>query len=320
MDEFPVVIDPSRNDYPDDNGSTAGARVDYTIKEMPEDLRPRERLEYVGAGALSNAELLAITLRTGGQGENVIRLAERLLTTFHGLPGLLQASFEQLTEVHGLGKAKVTQIKAALELGRRLLQDAPQERAKIKNNELTGSIPAELGNLSNLRKLTVINNRLTGIIPATMGNLSNLRQLWLGNNQLTGSIPAELGNLFNLRRLYLRNNQLTGTIPPELDNLSNLRKKTFDKNKLTVRDNPQIAPKTTRRTRDRYKREHSERWEAGDAEATEFYVYILKLDRGRLLIAGWFDAADPRSARGYACLSFWPRRSGRSLIVNVPPL
>ena len=114
-----------------------------------------------------------------------------------------------------------------------------------------------------------------------MGNLSNLRQLWLGNNQLTGSIPAELGNLFNLRRLYLRNNQLTGTIPPELDNLSNLRKKTFDKNKLTVRDNPQIAPKTTRRTRDRYKREHSERWEAGDAEATEFYVYILKLDRGR---------------------------------------
>ena len=151
----------------------------------------------------------------------------------------------------------------------------------LKNNELTGSIPAELGNLSNLRKLTVINNRLTGIIPATMGNLSNLRQLWLGNNQLTGSIPAELGNLFNLRRLYLRNNQLTGTIPPELDNLSNLRKKTFDKNKLTVRDNPQIAPKTTRRTRDRYKREHSERWEAGDAEATEFYVYILKLDRGR---------------------------------------
>ena len=196
----------------------------------------------------------------------------------------------QLTGTIPVALSKLSQLRKLYLSDNSLTGTIPSELGNLsnlrwlslRNNKLTGSIPATLGNLSYLQELWLRNNELTGsIIPATMGNLSNLRQLWLGNNQLTGSIPAELGNLFNLRRLYLSNNQLTGTIPPELDNLSNLRKKTFDKNKLTVRDNPQIAPKTTRRTRDRYKREHSERWEAGDAEATEFYVYILKLDRGR---------------------------------------
>ena len=56
-----------------------------TIKEMPETLRPRERLAYVGPNALSTAELLAIILRTGGKGENVVRMAERLLAEFQGL-------------------------------------------------------------------------------------------------------------------------------------------------------------------------------------------------------------------------------------------
>ena len=62
--------------------------VEYypTIKELPEGERPRERLEYYGAGALSSAELLAIILRVGTRDENVIRMAQRLLTTYEGLP------------------------------------------------------------------------------------------------------------------------------------------------------------------------------------------------------------------------------------------
>ena len=110
-----------------------GARAAYTMKEMPLDLRPRERLEIAGAGALSVAELLAIILRTGGRGENVIRQAERLLTEFDGLPGLAKASFEELTRSHNVGNAKVTQIKASLELGRRLLLSAPKEQVKIQS-------------------------------------------------------------------------------------------------------------------------------------------------------------------------------------------
>ena len=89
-------------------------------------------------------------------------------------------------------------------------------------NRLTGGIPKELGNLSNLRSLWLSGNQLTGGIPEELGSLSNLQTLDLGGNQLTGVIPKELGNLANLRSLYLAGNQLTGVIPKELGNLSNL--------------------------------------------------------------------------------------------------
>ncbi len=102
-----------------------------TIKDMPQGERPRERLQHYGAQALSTAELLAIVLRTGVDGENVVRLAERLLAQFDGLPGLARASFGELCQVKGIGPAKVTQLKAALELGRRLHVAAPDERPAI---------------------------------------------------------------------------------------------------------------------------------------------------------------------------------------------
>jgi DNA repair protein RadC len=79
-----------------------------TIKELPEGERPRERLEHYGAGALSSAELLAIILRVGTKDENVIRLAQRLLTTYGGLAGLAQAPFSELVAIKGLGQAKAT--------------------------------------------------------------------------------------------------------------------------------------------------------------------------------------------------------------------
>jgi Leucine-rich repeat (LRR) protein len=93
----------------------------------------------------------------------------------------------------------------------------------LYNNQLSGSIPAELGNLSNLWRLYLDNNQLSGSIPAEMGNLSNLESLDLSNNQLSGSIPTELGNLSHLETLWLFNNLLTGPIPTELGNLSHLR-------------------------------------------------------------------------------------------------
>jgi hypothetical protein len=87
-------------------------------------------------------------------------------------------------------------------------------------NQLTGTIPAELGNLTNLQYLSFHWNQLSGTIPSSLGNLTNLQYLDLGWNQLTGTIPAELGNLTNLQYLSLYWNQLTGTIPAELGDLS----------------------------------------------------------------------------------------------------
>ena len=89
-------------------------------------------------------------------------------------------------------------------------------------NELSGLIPAELGNLTNLWHLSLRGNQLSGEIPYALGYLSNLSRLDLGNNELSGPIPAELGNLRNLQHLSLRGNQLSGEIPTALGNLSEL--------------------------------------------------------------------------------------------------
>lgn len=115
---------------------------DYSpmIRDLTAADRPRERLLQVGERALSTAELLAIIIRTGVDGENVVRLSERLLAFFDGLPGLARASVTELQTVKGIGPAKAIEIKAALEVGRRLLASAPEQRAQV-------SSPADAANL-----------------------------------------------------------------------------------------------------------------------------------------------------------------------------
>jgi DNA repair protein RadC len=98
---------------------------------MAEHDRPRERLIKVGAEVLSTAELLAIVLRSGTMGESALRVAERLLIEFDHLPGLSRATITELMNVKGVGDAKAAEIKAALEIGRRLVASAPEERPKV---------------------------------------------------------------------------------------------------------------------------------------------------------------------------------------------
>ena len=97
------------------------------------------------------------------------------------------------------------------------------ERLGLEGNQLRGEIPAELGNLTNLEWLGLSFNQLSGEIPAALGNLSSLKQLWLVNNQLSGSIPATLGNLTNLEVLVFYNNQLSGALPQSLIGLTKLK-------------------------------------------------------------------------------------------------
>ena len=86
----------------------------------------------------------------------------------------------------------------------------------LYGNQLSGSIPAQLGDLTNLESLYLYGNQLSGSIPIQLGNLTNLTRLYLYGNRLSGSIPAQLGNLTNLGYLYLHNNQLSGCIPRAL--------------------------------------------------------------------------------------------------------
>lgn len=104
----------------------------YTLKELPPDSRPRERLLARGAVYLSDAELLAILLRTGSQGQTAVELAASLLSAGGGLRALVEYSAEELAAFKGVGMAKATQIKAAVELGRRVSSLSPEERPVIR--------------------------------------------------------------------------------------------------------------------------------------------------------------------------------------------
>ena len=105
----------------------------YRIMDLHEADRPRERLSTLGPQALTNAELIAILLRVGVKGENAVAVGQRLLNKFSGLTGLHRAPFVELKKQHGLGDAKAAQIKAAIELGRRLTLESPEEKPSINS-------------------------------------------------------------------------------------------------------------------------------------------------------------------------------------------
>lgn len=103
----------------------------------------------------------------------------------------------------------------------------------LSNNQLSGSIPTQLGNLDKLISLELYTNQLIGNIPPELASLSNLQTLYLKYNQLSGNIPLEISNMSSLRNLYLSNNQLSGNIPPELASLSNLEHLYLSNNQLS---------------------------------------------------------------------------------------
>jgi DNA repair protein RadC len=103
------------------------------ITDWPEDERPREKLLARGAGALSDAELLAIFLRTGTRGKSAVDLARELLARYGGLRALLQANEQQFCAANGLGQAKYAQLQAVLEMARRHLWETLQRGDALAN-------------------------------------------------------------------------------------------------------------------------------------------------------------------------------------------
>ncbi len=148
-----------------------------SLKETPQTDRPRERLKAVGAAYLSDAELLAIILRVGTKGENVADLARRLLVQNRGLLGLASMEFSELASQRAVGEAKACQIKAALELGRRLLTTAPEQRRQIRSPEdVADLLILEMGHLEqeHLRVLHLnTRHQLIGMVDAFRGGLNS---------------------------------------------------------------------------------------------------------------------------------------------------
>lgn len=146
------------------------------VKEWPESEQPREKLVRHGPERLGNEELLAILLRVGVTGQDVVSMSKALLVRYGGLVGLSRAPVSELAAVHGMGPAKAVSIKAALELGRRLLLEAHGERPQIRSPEDVVSIlQIEMGLLEQEQLRVVLlntKNHVLGIPTVYKGSLN----------------------------------------------------------------------------------------------------------------------------------------------------
>lgn len=106
-----------------------------SIKEWPEDERPRERLIKYGPSSMSDAQLIAIILRTGGSGRSAMDLGMELLDKFNSLAKIEHASIPEICEIKGLGKAKAAQLKAALEFGKRMFREPAFKKTEFLKGE-----------------------------------------------------------------------------------------------------------------------------------------------------------------------------------------
>ncbi|MHB8125940.1 MAG: RadC family protein [Desulfitobacteriaceae bacterium] len=147
------------------------------LKDLPGELLPRERLFQMGPETLSNREILAILLRTGIKGENVLSLAERLLVEVGGIAGLAKLTVHELEQVNGLGKAKSAEIKAAVELGRRSVSADPLIRPIVNSPEdIVHLVMEEMRNLDreHFRVVTLTTkNHILGISSISVGSLNS---------------------------------------------------------------------------------------------------------------------------------------------------
>ncbi|KPL77241.1 RadC family protein [Bellilinea caldifistulae] len=160
--------------------------VYYRITDWEASERPRERLAEIGAQALSTAELLAILLRTGLPGENAVQLGQRLLNTFGGLRGLHRASFSEVCAQHGVGEAKAAQIKAAIELGKRLRDDDGEDDRRAIHS------PADAADLVMYEMAGLVQENLWVILTDTRNRVMSIEKLYQGSLNASTVRVAEL--------------------------------------------------------------------------------------------------------------------------------
>ncbi len=201
------------------DGAAEAYEAHPTLKSLPEGERPRERLIAAGPGALSTAELVAILLGTGLPGEMVTDLARNLLVEFGGLHGLARMSVADLRRRKGLGEAKATQLKAALELARRLSVEHPDERFQIKS-------PSDVASLLQLEMSTLEQEELRVVLLDTKNRVLSVRRVYVGSANATA---LRVGELFkeairqNATALVVVHNHPSGDPTPSSEDLQMTR-------------------------------------------------------------------------------------------------
>lgn len=188
----------------------------YRITDLDESERPRERLSRLGAKSLSDAELIAILLRVGLPGENAVEVGQRLLEDLGGLVGLYRAEFETVTAQKGIGQAKAAQLKAAIELGRRLTTASPDDRPQIHSpGDAVNLVLYEMGALEQeeLRVILLdIRNRVQSIATIYRGSVNS--------SQVRVAEIFKLAIRANLPALIVVHNHPSGDPTPSPDDVS----------------------------------------------------------------------------------------------------
>lgn len=191
--------------------------AEYTLRmrELAENERPRERLRTYGPEALADAEILAILLRVGVAGLNVVQLAQLLLRDYGGLRGLQRASFQELQGRHGMGEAKTAQIKAALEIGRRLAMLGVDEKVLVKS-------PADVARLMQLEMSHLDQEHLRAICLDTKNHIQKIHTIYVGS--LNASL-VRVGEVFkegiklNSAAIIVVHNHPSGDPTPSPDDI-----------------------------------------------------------------------------------------------------
>ncbi|MXW68217.1 MAG: hypothetical protein F4Z72_14620 [Gemmatimonadales bacterium] len=216
------------HDWVEVTGTGSGATVP-DVAEVAAALDAATRSVSVGGPDADRAALVALYEATDGPNwtNNDGWLTDAPVHDWHGVD-----------ETDGRGRVRALHLdenNLSGEIPPEIGNLSALRRLFVSRNRLVGSIPAEIGNLSALESLSAEGNELTGEIPPELGALSNLRYLGLLKNELTGAIPAELGDLTALLDLELYSNRLTGEIPPELGGLANLNSLNLALNELSGR-------------------------------------------------------------------------------------
>jgi DNA repair protein RadC len=182
---------------------------------MPSSDRPRERLRDLGAESLSNAELLAILLRTGSRGQNVVNLATSLLARSGGLAGLARMSFAELMRLHGIGAAKAAELRAVFQLAQRINALQPEERSYVRS-------PQDVMNLIGGEMTLLDQEHLRVLLTSTRNQLLSIHEVYKGSVNMA---QTRIGELFreavrqNAPCIVLVHNHPSGDPSPSPDDV-----------------------------------------------------------------------------------------------------
>ncbi len=150
----------------------------YTIKDLPEDERPREKLYKYGPKALSNTELLAIIIRTGNKENTAIEISQKLLVgKKEGISFLSDTSLQEITKVKGIGECKAAQILAAVELGKRVMSSTYKDKMKVTSpSDIADMLMLDMAHLKKEHfKIVMLDtkNQIIGIEDISIGSLNS---------------------------------------------------------------------------------------------------------------------------------------------------